>query len=322
MRGIARPVAVIVAVMLALPLALSTASAQEDPMPSGMYEDPQGRFTLPLVGDWTQVETDGPVGQFTLADPPLELYVGALESDDLEAGVSAALEFIGIDTPALSLANTVPLPPWTAYFYSLGDGRGVTVAGQERDGTTYALIMTGDEAVTSAPPPQVMETIAGFAFVESGPQDGPLAYEDPQGRFSFPLTGNWTQIETDGSFARFALADPPLDMHIVAVESDDLEAGLDAALEQIGVDRAALTSTLAGESLGPQGSRASEPPVAGSNPAWPQVPTRPPSGGRSQASEVVHDCRGVVCDPGARQHLGAASPDVNPHYASIVWVRR
>ena len=98
-------------------------------MPPGMYEDPQGRFTLPLVGDWAQVETGGPVGQFTLADPPLELYVGALDSDDLEAGVSAALEFIGIDASALSLSDSVPLPPWTAYFYSLGDGQGVTVAG-------------------------------------------------------------------------------------------------------------------------------------------------------------------------------------------------
>jgi CubicO group peptidase (beta-lactamase class C family) len=219
-------------------------------MPSGAYEDPQGRFSLPLVGDWTRVETAGPVGQFTLADPPLELYVGALDSDDLEAGVSAALELIGIDTSALSLSDAVPLPPWTAYFYSLGDGRGVTVAAQERDGTTYALIMTGDETVTSVPPPQVMETIAGFAFVDSSPERGPLAYEDPQGRFSFPLTGNWTQIETDGTYARFALADPPADMHIVAVESDDLEAGIDAALEQIGVDPAALTSTVAGESLG------------------------------------------------------------------------
>jgi len=251
MKHATRPATLFVAVLLALPLALATASAQEDPMPSGVYEDPQGRFTLPLVGDWTRVETAGPVGQFTLADPPLDLFAGALESDDLEAGVSAALGFIGIDAAALSLRDTVPLPPWTAYFYSLGDGQGVTVAGQERDGTTYVLIMTGDEAVTSAPPPQVMETIAGFAFVESGPQDGPLAYEDPQGRFSFPLSGDWTQIETDGTFARFALADPPLDMHIVAVESDDLEAGLDAALEQIGVDPSALTATIAGESFGP-----------------------------------------------------------------------
>ena len=72
-------------------------------MPPGMYEDPQGRFTLPLVGDWMQVETDGPLGQFTLADPPLELFVGAIDSDDLEAGVSAALESIGIDTSALSI---------------------------------------------------------------------------------------------------------------------------------------------------------------------------------------------------------------------------
>jgi len=177
--------------------------------------------------------------------------VGALESDDLEAGVSAALGFVGIDISALSLANTVPLPPWTAYFYSLGDGQGVTVAGQERDGTTYVLIMTGDETITSAPPPQVMETIAGFTLVESAPEDGPLAYEDPQGRFSFPLTGNWTEIETDGTYARFALVDPPLDMHIVAVESDDLAAGIDAALGRIGVDPAGLTATLAGESLGP-----------------------------------------------------------------------
>ena len=77
-------------------------------LPDGglVYGDPAGRFSLPLVGDWTPVETDGSYGRFTLADPALDLYVATAESDDLEVGVNSALAQIGVDALTLSLLST------------------------------------------------------------------------------------------------------------------------------------------------------------------------------------------------------------------------
>ncbi|NIN96657.1 MAG: hypothetical protein GTO49_17150, partial [Anaerolineae bacterium] len=65
-------------------------------------------------------------------------------------------------------------------------------------------------------------------------------YQDPEGRFSLTLVGDWTPVETDGTYAQFAYVNEPLNMSLVTVETDDLEAGVDAALTQIGVDPAAL----------------------------------------------------------------------------------
>ena len=71
--------------------------------------------------------------------------------------------------------------------------------------------------------------------------DGGLVYGDPKGRFSLPLVGEWAPAESDGSYARFTLADPALELHVVAIESGELEAGVQAALTEIGVDTQALS---------------------------------------------------------------------------------
>lgn len=130
---------------------------------SDVYGDPEGRFSLPLIGDWTSVETDGSYGRFTLTDPAMELYVVTVESDDLEASVGAALGKIGVDTSALSLLLTRPDPRWSLYVYSLGDGQGVSLAARVLDGATVALIMTGALSITTSPPLQVFLTIDSFA---------------------------------------------------------------------------------------------------------------------------------------------------------------
>ncbi|NIN96660.1 MAG: hypothetical protein GTO49_17165, partial [Anaerolineae bacterium] len=36
----------------------STMGAGVEKEEPNVYQDPQGRFTLPLIGNWTQVETD------------------------------------------------------------------------------------------------------------------------------------------------------------------------------------------------------------------------------------------------------------------------
>jgi hypothetical protein len=152
----------------ALEMLIPEFSMPEQPEPAGtVYEDPEGRFSLPLIGDWTQVETDGSYAQFAFAEPPLDMVVVTAESDDLEAGVEAALKQIGIDPATLTLTqagNTMGL--WFVFFYSAGDGQGVAVLAQVRDGTTWAIVATGDEdvVVRAEPPGDVLDTIEGFAF--------------------------------------------------------------------------------------------------------------------------------------------------------------
>jgi CubicO group peptidase (beta-lactamase class C family) len=152
----------------ALEMLIPEFSMPEQPEPAGtVYEDPEGRFSLPLIGDWTQVETDGSYAQFAFAEPPLDMVVVTAESDDLEAGVDVALRHIGIDPATLTLTNagnTMGL--WFVFFYSAGDGQGVAVLAQVRDETTWAIVATGDEdvVVRAEPPGDVLDTIEGFAF--------------------------------------------------------------------------------------------------------------------------------------------------------------
>jgi hypothetical protein len=139
--------------------------AEEQPSPAGaVYEDPEGRFSMPLVGDWTQIETDEADALFEVPGLDLNMYVVTVESDDLAAGEDAALRQIDIDPSALTKTNETELGDWTITFYSLGEGQGVTSLCQVEDKVTYCLIATGDEGLTQNPPEHVMMTIQGFAI--------------------------------------------------------------------------------------------------------------------------------------------------------------
>jgi hypothetical protein len=90
-------------------------------LPDGglVYGHPEGRFSLPLVGDWTPAETNDSYGHFRLAEPELEMYVITAESEDLDAVAEAAISQVGLDPAALSLLAEVPLSRWTGYLSSL-----------------------------------------------------------------------------------------------------------------------------------------------------------------------------------------------------------
>lgn len=68
-------------------------------------------------------------------------------------------------------------------------------------------------------------------------------YRDPEGRFSITLAGDWTRVETDGTYVQLAYAGLPINLSLVTVEADAVEASVDAAVRQVGVDPAALTET-------------------------------------------------------------------------------
>ena len=159
---------------------------------SNVYGDPEGRFSLPLVGDWTSVKTDGSYGRFALTERAMELYVVTVELDDFEASVDAALGKIGVDTSALSLLLTRPDPRWSLYVYSLGDGRGVSLAARVLDGATVALIMTGALSITTSPPVQVFLTIDSFATL---PLAEYLEYRPPPAPSTIQAIKDFDHIE-------------------------------------------------------------------------------------------------------------------------------
>ena len=129
-----------------------------------IYEDPEGRFTIPLVGDWTEVKTDGTYALFELTGRPLKMHIVTVESDDFEAGVDAALRQVGIDPAALVVTLLGGWEKWSLFYYSMEDGQGVTVLAQVKDGMSYLIIATGDETLTANPPDNVMQTIGGFTL--------------------------------------------------------------------------------------------------------------------------------------------------------------
>jgi len=132
------------------------------PVRDNVYQDPEGRFSMTLVGEWTELETDGTYAQFAYGDTPLNMSLVTVEADDLEVGVDTALRQVGIDPAALTVTNRVPWDKWDIIYYTLGDGQGVTVLGQISDGMSYLIVATGEEALTVNPPEDALKTIEGF----------------------------------------------------------------------------------------------------------------------------------------------------------------
>jgi len=143
---------------------LSPEGKQEKPAAGNVYEDPQGRFSMPLIGDWTPVETDGTYARYAYADMDLAMSIVTVESDDLEVAMELGLRQVGLDPAVLTETNRVPWDKWTVFYYSQGDGQGVTALVQIHDGTGYLIIATGDEALVASPPEDLMKMIQGFSL--------------------------------------------------------------------------------------------------------------------------------------------------------------
>jgi D-alanyl-D-alanine carboxypeptidase len=143
----------------------SVQPGSQDPAESGnVYQDPEGRFSITLVGDWTPLETDGTYVQVAYADAPLVLSLVTVETDDLEGGVDVALRQVGLDPAALTETDRGAWDKWGSIFYTMGDGQGVGVLGQTSDGTSYYFVATGPEDLTHNPPEDALETIQGFSL--------------------------------------------------------------------------------------------------------------------------------------------------------------
>jgi CubicO group peptidase (beta-lactamase class C family) len=71
-------------------------------------------------------------------------------------------------------------------------------------------------------------------------QSGDL-YEDPQGRFTMQIGSSWEQVETDGRYTQFKLADPPINMYMLVLKARTINDAFSQALEVVGFDPGLLT---------------------------------------------------------------------------------
>ena len=71
-------------------------------------------------------------------------------------------------------------------------------------------------------------------------QSGDL-YEDPQGRFTMEVDPSWEQVETDGRYTQFKVANPPLNMYLLVLKASTIDDAFSQAFEVLGFDPGLLT---------------------------------------------------------------------------------
>jgi pimeloyl-ACP methyl ester carboxylesterase len=198
------------------PAPSTTAVSTLASLPDGglVYGDPGGRFSLPLVGDWLPVETDGSYGHFRLAEPELEMYVVTVDSEDLEDVAETGLRQIGIDPSTLSELGVVPLEHWTVSAYALDSDHGVSLAARQLGDAAVAVILSGELSLTTAPPAEAFLTLDGLAlmpladYLEFQPPTAPSTVEDIENLYNIEfysgntkLTGKLVLPDGEGPFS-------------------------------------------------------------------------------------------------------------------------
>ena len=136
----------------------------EEGMVGNVYQDPAGRFTMPLVGDWTPVETDGTYAKYAFSDMDLAMNLVSIEASDVEGDMPTAVQAVGVDPASLTETYRGSWNKWSLFYYDAAPGKGVTVLGQVQDGVGYYVIATGDRDLTANAPEDVMKTLGGFAL--------------------------------------------------------------------------------------------------------------------------------------------------------------
>jgi CubicO group peptidase (beta-lactamase class C family) len=144
---------------VALPAIPAAGSMQQ----GDLYEDPNGRFSVPIPTGWTVEELDG---YATLSDPDGEIAmtVLALEAEDTESAIAAAWKLVepGFDLEPIQI---VPLPDdGVVITYDVGDITGdiVQAVGQMVDGVGYVMLVRADPIAAQERQSQINIVVSGF----------------------------------------------------------------------------------------------------------------------------------------------------------------
>jgi CubicO group peptidase (beta-lactamase class C family) len=78
--------------------------------------------------------------------------------------------------------------------------------------------------------------VGGLGLFGRLPWQGGDLYEDPQGRFTMQVDPSWEQVETDGHYTQFKVADPPVNMYVLALKAVTIEDAYSKAFDVLGFD--------------------------------------------------------------------------------------
>ena len=83
-------------------------------------------------------------------------------------------------------------------------------------------------------------TVGWLGMLGRLPWQGGDLYEDPQGRFTMQVDPGWEQIETGGRYTQFKVADPPINIYVLVLQSGTIDDAFAQAFEVLGFDPALL----------------------------------------------------------------------------------
>ena len=131
-----------------------------------LYQDPAGRFSLPIPTGWTDTSTPE-VGRLVSPDG-LTLSILALKAVDAPSGDQAALVALAPDlvniAPAQVNVASAPSGTWTQNLYIQADGGITALVTQWVEGTTYVLLFEAKSQDTfSANQAQILDIIFQFS---------------------------------------------------------------------------------------------------------------------------------------------------------------
>jgi CubicO group peptidase (beta-lactamase class C family) len=78
--------------------------------------------------------------------------------------------------------------------------------------------------------------VGGLGLFGLLPWQGGEIYKDPQGRFTVEVDPNWERVETDGRYAQFKVADPPMNIYLLVLEASTIDDSFSQAFEVVGFD--------------------------------------------------------------------------------------
>jgi CubicO group peptidase (beta-lactamase class C family) len=79
-------------------------------------------------------------------------------------------------------------------------------------------------------------TVGGLGMLGRLPWQGGDLYEDPQGRFTVEIDPSWEQVETDGRYTQFKVADPSMNMYLLVLKARTIKDAFSQAFEIAGFD--------------------------------------------------------------------------------------
>jgi CubicO group peptidase (beta-lactamase class C family) len=110
-----------------------------------LYKDPQGRFSMEVDPSWEQVETDGSYALFILPNPPMNMYLLALDAGTVEDAFSQTMETVGFDTGLLSGGNVTTFGNWQAYSQKDRAGLMYGLAGQTVGEKAFVMMVKANQ---------------------------------------------------------------------------------------------------------------------------------------------------------------------------------